>query len=42
MSQAVTTTSGDLAVLELTSFVRGYHAYETIWDAIVGDVLRLE
>ena len=41
-SQAVTTASQDLVVLELTSFVRGYHAYQTIWDPKVGDVLRLE
>ena len=40
-SQAVT-GSQELAVLELRSFVRGYHAYQTIWDPTVGDTLRLE
>ena len=40
-SQAVT-GSQNLAVLELASFVRGYHAYQTVWDPKVGDVLRLE
>ena len=40
-SQAVT-GSQDLAIVELRSFVRGYHAYQTVWDPKVGDVLRLE
>ena len=41
LSQAVT-GSQDLAMLELRSFVRSYHAYQTVWDPDVGDVLRLE
>lgn len=40
-SQAVTGNQ-DLAVLELASFVRGNHAYQTVWDPKVGDVLRVE
>ena len=43
-SQVVTTTSADqeLSTLELSSFVRGYHSYQAIWDPKVGDVLRLQ
>lgn len=41
-SQAVTAASQNLTVLELQSFVRGYHAYQAIWDPKVGDTLRLE
>ena len=40
-----TNTSGncdDLATLEVSSFVRGYHAYQTIWNPRIGEVLRLQ
>ena len=41
-SQVVLTGSQDVAVLEFLSFIRGYHAYQTIWDPSLGDILRLE
>ena len=35
-------TSGNLEVVEITSFVRGYHAYQDIWDPFVGQMLLLK
>ena len=28
--------------VEVTSFIRGYHAYQDVWQPYVGDVLALE
>ena len=28
--------------VEISSFVRGYHAYMDIWDPAIGEVLRLD
>ena len=32
----------DIASLDVQSYVRGYHAYQDIWDPIIGEVLPLE
>ena len=37
-SQIIT---GNLEVVEIISFVRGYHAYKDIWDPVVGQMLQL-
>ena len=28
--------------VEVTSFIRGYHAYQDVWQPCVGEVLALE
>ena len=38
-SQIIT---GSLEVVEIQSFVRGYHAYKDIWDPVVGQMLLLK
>ena len=32
----------DLEVVEISSYMRGYHVYMDIWDAEVGQDLRLK
>ena len=41
--EKVVLTSGmtDLELVEINSFVRGFHDYFDIWDATVGEVLIL-
>ena len=29
-------------MLEMNSYIRGYHVYKVVWEATCGDVLRLE
>ena len=38
-SQVVSSTVADLEVLEICSYVRGYHAYMNIWTPIQGQTL---
>ena len=38
-SQVVSSTVADLEVLEICSYVRGYHAYMDIWTPIEGQTL---
>ena len=42
MAIQLETGTQDLAVLDFQAFIRGYHAYQEIWDPQLGDVLRLE
>ena len=34
-------TSGELQVLEISSYIRGFHAYKGSWTPLVGETLRL-
>ena len=38
-SQVVSSTIADLEVLEISSYIRGYHAYRDIWNPIPGQSL---
>ena len=38
-SQVVSSTVADLEVLEIRSYVRGYHAYMDVWTPIQGQIL---
>ena len=38
-SQVITV---NLEVVEIRSFVRGYHAYKEVWDPVVGQMLLLK
>ena len=38
-SQVVSSTVADLEVLEIHSYVRGYHAYMDVWTPIQGQIL---
>ena len=40
-SQVVSSSSGDLQILEIHSYVRGYHAYMDIWTPAIGQTLLL-
>ena len=40
-SQIATTDSSKIAVLELNSFIRGYHAYLDMWTPFIGEGLLL-
>ena len=39
VSQVVSSTVADLEVLEIRSYVRGYHAYMDVWTPIQGQIL---
>ena len=41
-SQVVSSTVADLEVLEISSFVRGYHAYMNIWTPAQGQTLLVK
>ena len=41
-SQPVSRGKEDIASLDVQSYVRGYHAYQDIWDPFIGEVLPLE
>ncbi len=32
----------DSSCIEISSFIRGYHAYQDVWDPLVGEVLLLQ
>ena len=40
-SQIPATNTDRLAVVELNSFIRGYHAYKDVWDPFIGEKLVL-
>lgn len=40
-SQVVSDASADLEVLEICSYVRGYHAYVDVWTPVQGQTLLL-
>ena len=41
-SQVVSSTVAELQVLEISSFIRGYHAYMDIWTPTQGQVLLVK
>ena len=41
-SQPISRGKEDIASLDVQSYVRGYHAYQDIWDPFIGEVLPLE
>ena len=40
-SQVVSSSSDNLQVLEIPSYVRGYHAYKESWTPVLGEMLLL-
>ena len=40
-SQVVSRGSSNLDVLEVSSYIRGYHAYKEIWTPVIGESLLL-
>ena len=42
MASQVVSSTADLEVLEIVSFIRGYHAYKDVWTPMVGKSLLLK
>ena len=40
MTSQVVTADGELEILEIRSYSRGYHAYADTWTPVVGETLQ--
>ena len=40
-SQVVISSGSNLDILEVSSYIRGYHAYKEVWTPVVGESLLL-